>query len=179
MIRPYKTMLNVVNEDDYLQVVEIFIVIAFYYFAASLIRPFNINPLILLLIILIQFIGTIFFFYFFSKLYRKDISVKGFVFTFAYAYIPTLIWFIVNLILYIFLPPPRTLSLWGKGFSIVYISFSFSIFLWKFILFYLAVRLSSKLNIYKVGYMILFYILLLIPYVQLLYYFKLFRIPFL
>lgn len=179
MIRPYKTMFNIANEDDYLQVVEIFILVTFYYFAASFIRPFNIHPLILLLIILIQFIGTISFFYFFSKLYRKDISIKDFVFTFAYTYIPTLIWFIVNLILYIFLPPPRTLSVWGKGFSIVYVSFSFSILLWKFILFYLAVRLSSKLNIYKVSYMVIIYIAILIPYVLLIYFLKLFRVPFL
>lgn len=130
---------------------------------------------------IINFLLTVIFFYFLSKLLsknKKEVIFSSFLFTFSYSLLPTLIWFLSTSILYIFLPPPRTFSLLGKGFSILFIAYSLSLLIWKFILVYLAVRFSSKLNFFRIIYMIIFFLIWFIPYSIFLYQFKIFRIPF-
>jgi hypothetical protein len=51
--------------------------------------------------------------------------------------------------------------------------------IWKLILFYLAVRFSSRLSFFKIFYLILLYLSIIIPYSYILYSFKIFKIPFL
>jgi hypothetical protein len=96
----------------------------------------------------------------------------------SYSLFPTLIWFTTNSVLYRFLPPPRTISILGKAFSVLFLSFSISLLVWKLILVYLAIRFSSKLNFYNIVYIILLYLCIFIPYSLLLYHLKIFRIPF-
>jgi hypothetical protein len=80
--------------------------------------------------------------------------------------------------LYILFPPPRFPTLLGKGFSIFFIAFSISLLIWKFILFYLALRFSTKLSFFRLIYLIFLYLTWFVPYSFLLYYFKIFRVPF-
>jgi hypothetical protein len=67
----------------------------------------------------------------------------------------------------------------GKAFSILYISFSVGMLLWKIILQYLAIRFSTKLDFYRIMFGFLFYLVMMIPYSLFLYSVKFFRIPFL
>lgn len=152
----------------------IFLYFKFIYFLRD--KPYPAT--LIFLIFLFNFFLTVFFFYFLSKIFEKKLNWKSFVFTLSYSIFPTLIWFLSTSLLYLFLPPPRTLSLLGKGFSIFFIAFSLSLLIWKLILVYLAVRFSSKQNFFRIFYMIVLYLIWFIPYSILLYQFKLFRIPF-
>ena len=174
-------MRNVSKERDLFQPVIIlgiiFIYFKFIYYLRDKIYPAT----LIYLLFLTNFLLTVAFFYLLSKLFSKnkeEIKFLSFISTFVYSLFPTLIWFLSTSILYIFLPPPRTFSIIGKGFSIFFITFSLSLLIWKFILVYLAVRFSSKQSFFKIILMIALYLIWFIPYSILLYQFKLFRIPF-
>lgn len=178
IISPYKTLRKISYEKDYLQVIIIFILVLIYFISASTIKTNPITPLVSYLFFVINYLLTIYFFYFLASFFNRKLNLNSFIFTFAYSLFPTLIWFIINSIFYLILPPPRKISFLGSIFSIIFFSLSLSIFLWKIILSYLAVRFSTKLNFYRIIYFIFLYLCFFIPYSLLLYYFKIFRIPF-
>lgn len=181
IISPYKTMRSISEEEDYTQIFIIFILIGIYFFLANRFREYDYEPGILWILTFFHFFVTLFFFYtsavFFQK--KNAITFKSFIFTFAYALIPTLIWFSINSVLYAFLPPPRTLSLLGKGFSVFYICFSIAVLAWKVILEYLAIRFATKFSFYPILYAFILYLVIIIPYSLFLYSLRFFRIPFL
>jgi hypothetical protein len=179
-IHPYKTMRSISQEKDVLQILVIFMVVFIYFHFADLQRPFNYPPFILFVIVLINILATAMFFYFISKfLGSKQKDINPYLYSFSYALIPTIIWFSVNVLLYVILPPPRLPSFNGKLFTVVYITFSVSMLLWKFILTYLAIRFSTRLKLTRVLYSLILYLLVIAPYTVLLYQFRLFRVPFL
>jgi len=181
ILDPYKVMRKISLEKDYWQL-SIIIGIIFIYFKFIYYLREKIYPATLVYSLFIfNFLLTVAFFYFLSKIFsknKKEIKFANFIFTFVYSLFPTLIWFLSTSILYIFLPPPRTFSIMGKGFSIFFIAYSLSLLIWKFILVYLSVRFSSKQNFLKIILMIFLYLIWFIPYSILLYEVKLFRIPF-
>ncbi len=155
----------------------IFIYFKFIYYLRDKIYPAT----LIFVIFILNFLLTVYFFYWLSKIFNKnknELKISNFIFTFIYSLFPTLIWFLSTSILYIFLPPPRTFSLMGKGFSILFIAYSLSLLIWKLILVYLAVRFSSKQNFFNILTMIIYYLVWFVPYSIFLYQFKLFRIPF-
>jgi hypothetical protein len=183
IILPYKTMRKISLEKDYYQLLIISILVFLYFKFIYFLRDKPYPATFLFVIFLIDFLLTILFFYFLSKLFntiknKKEIYFVSFIFTFSYSLLPTLIWFLSTSLLYVILPPPRTLSILGKGFSIFFVAFSLSLLIWKFILVYLAVRFSSKQNFFRIFYMLILYIVWYIPYSIILYDFRLFRIPF-
>jgi len=181
IISPYKTMRKISYEKDYYQPI-IIISLVFIYFKFIYYLRDKIYPATLIyFLFIINVLLTIIFFYLLSKLFsknKKEVTFSSFVFTFSYSLFPTIIWFLSTSILYIFLPPPRTFSILGKGFSIFFVAYSMSLLIWKLIIGYLAMRFSSKQNFFKIIYMIILYLIWFIPYSIFLYQFKLFRIPF-
>ena len=180
-IWPYKTMRRISEEKDYMQIFIIFLIILVYFLSANKFREFDYEPGILFILTIFHYSYTVIFFYFAAKIMKqeKNYTFESFLFTFAYALIPTIIWFSISSWIYAILPPPRTLSLLGKSFSILYISFSIALLAWKVILQYLAIRFSTKLSFYSIMYSILFYLVTIIPYSLFLYSLRFFRIPFL
>lgn len=180
-ISPYKTMRKISEETDYMQIVVIFSIIFIYFFSADRFRPYDYEPGILFLLTIFHYGATVLFFYMAANIMQKEreFTFQSFLFTFAYALIPTIIWFSVTSWLYMLLPPPRTFSLLGKSFSLVYITFSIALLAWKVILEYLAIRFSTKFSFYSIVYSILFYLVAVIPYSMFIYTMKFFRIPFL
>lgn len=175
---PYKTLRKISQEKDYYQVVIIFFLIFVYFKFAYFLRDKPYPALLIFIAFLLIFFCTICFLYLLSRSLNKKILFSSFVFSFTYSLLPTLIWFISCSLLYIFLPPPRTLSILGKGFSIFFVAFSISLLIWKLILFYLSLRFSSRLGFYRILYIILLYLIWFIPCSIFLYYLKIFRIPF-
>lgn len=178
---PYKTMRRISHEKDSYQLAFIFGMIFIYFKFIYYLRDKIYPATLVYFLFIFNFLITIYYFYFLSKLLNKDkneVKLPSFIYTFAYSLLPTLIWFLSTSILYIFLPPPRTFSILGKGFSILFIAYSLSLLIWKFILVYLAIRFSLKQNFYKIIYVLILYLVWFIPYSILLYQFKLFRIPF-
>jgi hypothetical protein len=180
-LSPYKTMRKISTETDYMQVFIIFLLVLAYFFSANTFRPYDYEPGILFLLTFFHYAATVIFFYMAAIVMKqeRDFTFRSFLFTFAYALIPTIIWFAVNSWLYAILPPPRTFSLMGKSFSLVYISFSIAMLAWKVILEYLAIRFATKFSFYSIIYSILFYLVAVIPYSFFMYSLRFFRIPFL
>ncbi|OGK12911.1 hypothetical protein A3A93_01785 [Candidatus Roizmanbacteria bacterium RIFCSPLOWO2_01_FULL_38_12] len=177
---PYKTMRHISEEKDFGQIILIFITIAFYFFLANGLREYDYEPFVLFLMTVFHYIATVIFFYLFTMMIGShDAKLQPFLFTFAYALIPTILWFSTNSVLYAVLPPPRTLSILGKAFSILFITFSTAVLMWKIILMYLAIRFSTKLNFFQIVYVVILYLIAILPYSIFLYSLRFFRIPFL
>ncbi|MBI2051722.1 hypothetical protein HYT33_03095 [Candidatus Roizmanbacteria bacterium] len=169
-VTPYKTQRKISLEKDFVQVFFIFLLV-FLYFAAT-------RRILLFTLFLLNFSITVAFFYGMGRVFKKNITLKSFIFTFSYALLPTLIWFGADLFLYLVLPPPRTLSLLGRAFSIFFVSFSLSLLFWKIILVYLALRFSMRQNFYHIVFTFLLYLTYLIPVSYLLYVFGFSKVPF-
>lgn len=67
----------------------------------------------------------------------------------SYSYLPTLIWFLLTTFLYIVLPPPRTNSVLGNFFSVIYLFISLGLIFWKGLLYFLTLRFCLKLNLWQ------------------------------
>lgn len=175
---PYKTMRKISFEKDYYQVFIIFFVSFLYFKFAYFLRDEPFPATIIFLAFCVNFLLTSLFFYGLGKIFDRTAQFSSFIFTLSYSLIPTLLWFLCTSFLYVLLPPPRTFSLRGELFSVVFITISISLLAWKLILIYLALRFSSKQNFYRIIFMMVLYLVWFIPYSLLLYYLRLFRIPF-
>lgn len=175
---PYKTMRAIAKETDYTQILVIFLSVLLYYFSLDKVKDLSLPPFIQFGIVVFNVLATVCVTALFNYIYHKKIELKPFLFLFSYALLPTIIWFYLNTFLFVTLPPPRHITFLGKLFSITFITLSVSILAWKVILWYLAVRYSTKLQFYEILYITIIYLSLTIPYSMLLYHFGLFRIPF-
>jgi len=124
------------------------------------------------------FIWTVLFFSFLPSKGAVKEKIGRMIKTWSYTLIPTLIWFYSTLLFYFLLPPPRTTSLLGKLFSVIYIAFSVSLLIWKLILTYLSIRFSLRIQLYRIIYYILIYLAVSIPLWLILYNGGISRIPF-
>jgi len=175
---PYKIMRKIAAETDFWQVFLIFIFIFAYFKFVYFLKDGPYPASFTFFIFLINFFLMILFFYFLSRFLRKKTQFLPFIFTFSYSLLPTFLWFTSVSVLYIFLPPPRTSSLSGIFFSIFFITYSLIFLFWKMILFYLALRFSTQFGFYRILYMTILFIVWFFPYSVLLYYLKIFRVPF-
>ena len=128
---------------------------------------------------LIQISVTYIFFYIASWMLGKTASLKQLIVLFTYTLLPTILWFLVSRAVAVVLPPPRTTSMLGVGFSILYIAFSLSLLIWKAILFYLAARYSLRQHFFVVMYTIVLYMPLAVTMAYVSYVMGVARIPFL
>lgn len=172
-------MRSISRETDYTQLILIAFLVGSYFVVAGRIKEFHYPFIVMFMFAILNYLMTVFIFYGGALLFKSTRSIKSFLFTYAYALMPTLVWFIANSILFVILPPPRTISILGKAFSIFFLSFSISLLLWKIILFYLAARFSMRLQFFKILYFIILYLCIMLPYSFFMYHFGIFRIPFL
>lgn len=147
---PYKTMRRISIENDYLQL---------FWIALFILLYFTITGFVKIFIFTVLFFGTLALMYALGRGWKKVVKISNILFTFSYGLLPTTIWFYLSMALFYLLPPPRTPSLQGKVFSVLYVSFSLSLLLWKLILTYLAIRFSLKLGFYSTMFVLILYIL--------------------
>jgi len=185
---PYATMRKIAQEKDWWQIIIIYGLVYLYFIFANIVRKKTLYPLIIssssfvsFVFFLLTFFLMVGFFCLFGKQLGRDlpwqVSTK-LIFTFSYSLLPTLIWFFTTSFLYFLLPPPRTYSILGQSFSLVFIAFSLILLCWKIILFYLSLRFSLKLNFYQILYATILFLIWLWPYSVVLYKLKVFRVPF-
>lgn len=173
------------KEDNIFQTVFIFLLVIFYFIFASLLRVGVRNPFLLTVKFNTLFLGAVIGFlslvlviYYFGKLSGGKGKLNTIFTLWSFTLLPTLIWFLATSLLYIFLPPPRTLTILGKLYSIAFIAFSLSIFFWKLILFYLTLRFGHKLDFFKIILVSLAVSLFIALYSLVMYRWGVFRIPF-
>lgn len=179
ILTPYKTMREISLRGDKTESIILFLSSFIYLITAGYLRKSIGMGIISCGIFMLVFYSTAYFFYYISRSFNQELKKTPFFITFSYTLIPTFFWFITNIVLFIVFPPPRTMSFLGQGFSILFIAYSISLLVWKLILVYFALRFSSKLGLYRIIYMMLLYLVVFIPLSLLLYYLKIFRIPFL
>ena len=179
ILYPYRTMRSISLRSNRHQVVVIFAISLCYFLAARGYKQTFIEGIAGFFVFLGIFYATVLFFYFISHASKTEVTLSSFIYTFSYTLMPTLIWFWTTFLLFVILPPPRTYSLLGAGFSILFVSYSLSLLAWKLILLYLAIRFSSRQGIYRIIYMLLLYLVIFIPASVFFYYHRIFRIPFL
>jgi len=136
------------------------------------------NLLKLTFAVVITFIIVVYSFVVVGRLLGGTGSVKTVLVPWAYSLVPTLVWFLVTSLLFFLFPPPRTLAWSGKLLSGVFLVFSWFLFFWKGILYYLTLRFGMRLDFFR----ILLASVILFPlgavYALILYRLGIFRIPF-
>jgi hypothetical protein len=176
---PYKTMREIAGERDIGQLLILFGFIFAYFVVANTVKPTGMPSVVEFAIALFNYVATVLFVLFFSRLMGHKENVSAPFFTFGYALVPTFAWFIVNTLLFVLLPPPRSVTLLGQTFSIVFIALSISLLAWKIMLWYLAVRFSTKLSFYEIMFLAVLYAAVAVPYAFFMYHLGFSRIPFL
>jgi hypothetical protein len=113
-----------------------------------------------------------------SSIFRKKIIFQEILNVWSFSYLPTLLWFWVNLLLYVFLPPPRSHFFSGYIFAFVYLFFSLLCLYVKIICLFVLFKFVIKLNLTKtiVSMFVIWGVVICLGIV--LYHLHLFRIPF-
>ena len=106
-------------------------------------------------------------------------SIAALALAWAYTLVPTTVWFLATSLLYVLLPPPRTTSVLGITFSIVFLIFSITLFWWKLTLAYLTLRFGLKLDLAKILVVAAFSLPILAAYSVGMYRMGIFKVPFL
>jgi len=184
---PYNTYFSLSSEKTPSIGIFLLFIVPFYSVIATIIRNglFHTNFLFLLRIFVTQTfaIWTTFLFSFIGLLILAELLKKSHreltIFNlWAFTYVPTYIWFGITALLYFFLPPPRTFSLLGESFSILFVAFSIFLLFWKLLLYYLTLRIGLKMTLQQ----IILSSVLLFPlfglFSLLSYKFNIFRVPF-
>lgn len=114
-----------------------------------------------------------------GRLFNGKGTLKTLLLPWAYSLLPTLIWFFSTSLLWFLFPPPRTLALSGKLLSFVFLVFSFFLFFWKGVLYYLTLRFGLKLDLRRILGVSTIIFPLGFLYSILMYRLGIFRVPFL
>lgn len=174
------------EKTDVRQTLFIPILIMGYFAFAAAMRTGIENPFLLTvklnLLIFVSFLGFMMMlgvFWLWGKIVGVKSNLRQIYTLWVFSLVPTLVWFFVTSFLYLVFPPPRTLSALGKLYSIVFIAFSTAILLWKIILYYLTLRFSLKLDLWKILQISTIVLPVVAVYSLLMYKWGVFRIPFL
>jgi len=181
---PYTTYRKLVNESTW-QLLVIWGLIGGYFFFVSPIKLKTLHPL-LLTVNTVKLFSVSFASYFLVcafllllvYLVKGKLNISGTLLAWGYSMMPTLLWFLVTSLFFVILPPPRTESFLGRSFSILYLTFSLSLFFWKGILYYLTLRFALKLDLGKIFTVSAVFLPALFFYSLLLYYLGIFKVPF-
>ncbi|KKS17810.1 MAG: hypothetical protein UU76_C0032G0010 [Parcubacteria group bacterium GW2011_GWC1_41_7] len=186
IVFPYETYRKLAKGGNLPQSVFVFLLIFSYFSFSTLARNgLRTNPYVLTLSFskvsfgfILSSIIVLFLLVFLGRLFGGKGSLKNIFLPWSYSLLPTFLWFLITLVFYIFFPPPRTTSLLGQIFSLIFIAFSLFLFYWKFILYYLTLRFGMKMDLLRIiGVSIIFFPLLFL-YSIVIYKLKVFRVPF-
>lgn len=186
LVSPYITYRHLASEEtDTRQTIFIPILIICYFIFASTLRVGIDSPFLLTvksnLLMLVSFLGFVMMlglFWLGGKIVKAEGKIQKIYTLWIFSLIPTLVWFFVTSLLYLILPPPRTMSFPGKLFSIFFIGFSTAMLFWKIMLYYLTLRFSLKIDLSKIILISFVVFPVLAVYSILIYRLGIFRIPF-
>jgi len=155
--RPYETYRRIVHKSSLWEMVYIGTCLALYFVTAALVktslfRPFLMTRQFVLLgaAATITFLLAVSLFWQVGRWFGVKENFQGFVLGWSYSLIPTLFWFLMTSLLFVALPPPRTTSVLGVTFSIVYLLISVTLLFWKIILAFLSLRFGLRLDFAKI-----------------------------
>jgi len=183
---PYETCRRIVEKGNPLELTYVVMVLALYFILASLVKVASFRPFLLTrqFFVLVGAAGITYclvvaIFWGIGRLVGASGKLKGLAVLWGYSLIPTVIWFFVTSVLYVLLPPPRTTSVRGVIFSVLFLVFSITLFLWKTTITYLSLRFGLRLGLGKILIVLVGALPMLGLYSYGMYRLGIFRIPFL
>jgi hypothetical protein len=183
--RPYETCRRIVDKGNALELGFVGVVLTLYFILASLVKVASFRPFLLTrqFFVLAGAVGVtyclvIVLFWGIGRLLGANGRLKGLAVLWGYSLIPTVVWFFVTSVLYVVLPPPRTTSIQGVLFSLLFLIFSTTLLFWKVTITYLSLRFGLRLGLGKIVAVLGITLLILAFYSMEMYKLGIFRIPF-
>ena len=183
--RPYEAYRRIIDHGSLWELVYIGLVLAVYFALASLVktaafRPFLLTRQFILLYAaaLLGFLVTVIALWLIGTMVGGVGKATKLALGWAYTLIPTVTWFLATSLLYVILPPPRTTSLLGISFSIVFLLFSAMLFWWKLTLAYLTLRFGMRLDLGKIIIVAALTLIVVGFYSRFMYTLGIFTVPF-
>jgi len=156
MTRPYETYRRISSKGKPGELLYIFVVLGVYFALASLVKVAAFRPFLLTQQFVVLFAGALSgavvstgSIFIAGRLFGVRVAVIPLLVAWSYTLIPTVVWFFATSLLYVLLPPPRTTSVPGILFSLLFLAFSATLLGWKVTLSYLTLRFSLRLNFGK------------------------------
>jgi hypothetical protein len=184
--RPYETYRRIADRSNAWEILAVAFLVGCYFAFSSVIRTAAFRPFILTRQFVVVFSATTLTYFLIvgslwalSRLLGGRGTMRSIALCWGYSLLPTLAWFLVTSLLYVFIPPPRTERIYGILFSVLYLVFSSMLFFWKATLAYLTLRFGMRLDFVR----ILAVFTVMTPFVGAfsvaMYRLGIFRIPFL
>lgn len=168
--RPYETCRRIVEKSGYGELFYIGFLLVVYFVFASWVKIAAAG---------LTYVLSVALFWEAGKLVGAKGNLKGLAIAWGYSLVPTFIWFLATSLLYIILPPPRTTSVAGMLFSVLFLVFSATLFFWKATIAYLTLRFGLRLRLGKIFIVLAISLPILGLYSFGMYRLGLFKIPFL
>jgi hypothetical protein len=185
VFRPYETYRRIIRQGTVWELPFLAVLLAVYFATASLVKTAAFRPFLLTrqFILLgsatgLTYILTVTLFYQLAKKVGGQGTFGQVAMGWAYTLIPTLMWFLVTSLLYVIIPPPRTTSMAGITYSVLFLVFSTVLLFWKMMLGYLVLRFGMRLNLSKILIVLVIGLPILAFYSVAMYKLGIFRIPF-
>ena len=183
---PYVTYRHLSKGEHKAQVIPLSLLILLYLVWVTVVRNgITADPLVLSFnflklagVVFATVFVVIYSFVFIGRMVGGTGSAKTVFLPWIYSLLPTLVWFFATSLLFFLFPPPRTLAFSGKLLSSVFLIFSWFLFFWKGILYYLTLRFGMKLDFFRIVLVSVIIFPLGLLYAVLLYKLGIFRIPF-
>lgn len=186
VLRPYETYRRIAERGKLVELIYVAALSACYFALASLVRTAAFRPFLLTKQFvklgagsLAGYLLTVVLLWLVARLFGGRGKIGQVAITWGYTLVPTVIWFLATSILYVVLPPPRTIRMEGILFSILYLVFSATLFWWKVTLAYLTLRHGMKLDLLRIIGVVAITAPVLAVYSVLMYRLGIFRVPFL
>lgn len=137
VVRPYETYRRIIDKGSVWELVFIalFVVVSAFRFVFAATATYA------LVVLLIWIVG--------QRVGGRG-TLKSVAIGWGYTILPTVCWFFMTSLLYIVLPPPRTMSLAGIAFSALFLVVSVTLLFWKLTLGYLTLRFGLKLDLARI-----------------------------
>lgn len=157
IVRPYETYRRIIDKGSVWELAFIALLVIIYFSLASLVRIAAFRPFLLtkqfillsaaalatyaLVVVVVWLVGR--------RVGGRG-TLGGIARGWGYTLLPTVCWFLATSLLYVLLPPPRTTSIAGVAFSVLFLVFSATLFFWKLTLGYLTLRFGLKLDLARI-----------------------------
>ncbi len=183
--RPYETYRRIASGATGGELLYLGGILGVYFSLASIVtstafRPFLLTKQFVLLgsSAAATYLVAVFSLFFAARLFGGKGRIRSLALSWAYTLLPTVVWFLATSLLSVILPPPRTQSIAGIAFSLVFLVFSATLFWWKLTLAYLALRFSMKLDLAHIALTVAVSSPVIAGWSYLLYRWGIFKVPF-
>lgn len=156
VVRPYETYRRIIARGSAGELLYIGLVLAVYFSLASVVKVAAFRPFLLTRQFLLLAAGAVSgaliatcCIVLAGRMLKISASFERIFLAWSYTLIPTVLWFFATSLLFVVLPPPRTTSLPGMAFSLLFLIFSATLLWWKVTLAYLTLRFGLKADFGK------------------------------